>query len=167
MDFWQSVATFSLIFGLISSLVAVVSFFVDVRTLKHKQKILLISLPIAIIFVVGGATSFAYRLIPSTNAESAHIKGSTTNSTTTMSVPGTVPILQTMTVASSPTATTVITPTSPSSTNILPTNQKLPLAIPCVSGSCSGFPFTLVLNSIKTVVGIILTKLSLSSFNKY
>jgi hypothetical protein len=64
MDFWQSVTTFSLVFGLISSLVAVLGFFVDVTKIRHKHKILLVSVPLALIFIAGGTVSFAYRLTP-------------------------------------------------------------------------------------------------------
>jgi len=147
MDFWQSVTTFSLVFGLISSLVAVLGFFVDVTKLKHKHKILLVSVPLALIFIGGGIVSFAYRLTPSVN--SSHSKGSTTNTTTPTSVPTTVSAFQPVTtVTSSAKATTAITPTSTASTNISPKNQTFPLAIPCVSGSCSSFSFTLTLDSI-------------------
>lgn len=151
MVFWQSVTTFSLVFGLISSLVAVLGFFVDVTKLKHKHKILLISIPLALIFIGGGTVSFAYRLTSSVKENSSSSKGSTTNTTTPTSVPPTVSAFQPVaSVTSSATATTTITPTSTAtaSTNISPKNQTLPLAIPCVSGSCSSFPFTLTLNSI-------------------
>ncbi len=147
MNFWQSVTTFSLVFGLISSLVAVLGFFVDVTKLKHKHKILLVSVPLALIFIGGGIVSFAYRLTPSVN--SSHSKGSTTNTTTPTSVPTTVSAFQPVTtVTSSAKATTAITPTSTASTNISPKNQTFPLAIPCISGSCSSFSFTLTLESI-------------------
>jgi hypothetical protein len=149
MDFWQSVTTLSLVFGLISSLVAVVGFFVDVTKLKHKHKILLVSIPLALIFIGGGAVSFAYHATPSGNVNSTQNKGTTANTTTPTSIPATIPAFQPpTTVTSSSTATATITPTSPSSTSISPKNQTLPLAIPCVSGSCSSFPFTLTLNSI-------------------
>jgi hypothetical protein len=149
MDFWQSVTTFSLVFGLISSLVALLGFFVDVTKLKHKHKILLISIPLALIFIGGGTVSFAYRLTSSVKENNSSRKGSTTNTTTPTSVPPTGSAFQPVTsVTSSATATTTITPTSTASTNISPKNQTLPLAIPCVSGSCSSFPFTLTLNSI-------------------
>jgi hypothetical protein len=149
MDFWQSVTTFSLVFGLISSLVAVLGFFVDVTKLKHKHKILLVSVPLAVIFIGGGMVSFAYRLTPSVKENSSHSKGSTTNTTTPTSVPTTVSAFQPVTTAtSSATATAAITATSTDSTNISPKNQTLPLAIPCISGSCSSFPFRLTLNSI-------------------
>ena len=149
MDFWQLVTTFSLIFGLISSLVAVLGFFVDVTKIKHKHKILLVSVPLALIFIAGGTVSFAYRLTPFVKENSSHSKGSTTNTTTPTSVPTTVSAFQpATTVTSSATVTTAITPTSTASTNISPKNQTLPVAIPCISGSCSSFPFTLTLNSI-------------------
>src|SRR5260221_1197214 len=149
MDFWQSVTTFSLVFGLISSLVAVLGFFVDVTKIKHKHKILLVSVPLALIFIAGGTVSFAYRLTPVVKENSSHSKGSTTNTTTPTSVPTTVSAFQpATTVTSSATATTAIPPTSTASTNISPKNQTLPVAIPCVSGSCSSFSFTLTLNSI-------------------
>ena len=149
MNFWQSVTTFSLVFGLISSLVAVLGFFVDVTKLKHKHKILLISIPLALIFIGGGTVSFAYRLTSSVKENSSSRKDSTTNTTTPTSVPPTVSAFQPVaSVTSSATATTTITPTSTASTNISPKNQTLPLAIPCVNGSCSSFPFTLALNSI-------------------
>ena len=86
MDFWQSVTTFSLVFGLISSLVAVLGFFVDVTKIKHKHKILLVSVPLALIFIAGGTVSFAYRLTPFVKENSSHSKGSTTNTTTPTSV---------------------------------------------------------------------------------
>ena len=89
MDFWQSVTTFSLVFGLISSLVAVLGFFVDVTKIKHKHKILLVSVPLALIFIAGGTVSFAYRLTPFAKENSSHSKGSTTNTTTPTSVPTT------------------------------------------------------------------------------
>src|SRR5947209_17090654 len=154
MDFWQSVTTFSLVFGLISSLVAVLGFFVDVTKLKHKQKILLVSVPLALIFIGGATASFAYRGTPSGKENSSPSKGSTTHTTNPTSVPSTVSAFQpATTVTSSATPTTAITPTSTASTAITPTstasttispkNQTLPLAIPCVSGSCSSFPFTL------------------------
>src|SRR5260370_16848738 len=147
MDFWQSVTTFSLVFGMISSLVAVLGFFVDVTKLKHKHKSLLVSVPLALIFIGGGVVSFAYRLTPSVNG--SHSKGSTTNTTTPTSESTTVSAFQPVTtVTSSAKATTAITPMSTASTNISPKNQTFPLAIPCVSGSCSSFSFTLTLDSI-------------------
>src|SRR5260370_38394217 len=118
MDFWQSVTTFSLVFGMISSLVAVLGFFVDVTKLKHKHKILLVSVPLALIFIGGGVVSFAYRLTPSVN--SSHSKGSTTNTTTPTSVSTTVSAFQPVTTV---TATTAITPISTASTIISPKNQ--------------------------------------------
>jgi hypothetical protein len=149
MDFWQSVTTISLVFGLISSLVAVLGFFVDVTKLKHKHKILLVSVALALIFIGGGTVSFAYRLTSSVKENSSHRKGSTTNTTTPTSLPTTVSAFQPVTtVTSSATVTTAITPTSTASTTISPKNQILPLAIPCVSGSCSSFSFTLTLDSI-------------------
>ncbi len=148
MNFWQSVTTFSLVFGLISSLVAVLGFFVDVTKIKHKHKILLVSVPLALIFIAGGTVSFAYRLTPFVKENSSHSKGSTTNTTTPTSVPTTSAFQPATTVTSSATVTTAITPTSTASTNISPKNQTLPVAISCVSGSCSSFPFTLTLTSI-------------------
>src|SRR5436853_474238 len=69
MDFWQSVTTFSLVFGLISSLVAVLGFFVDVTKIKHKHKILLVSVPLALIFnsitsdQTSGETDWVFTLV--------------------------------------------------------------------------------------------------------
>ena len=91
--------------------------------------------------------SFAYRLTPSVKENSSHSTGSTINTTTPTSESAFQAIT---TVTSSATATTAITATSPVATNISPKNQTLPLAIPCISGSCSTFPFRLTLNSITT-----------------
>src|SRR5260370_4057410 len=68
MNFWQSVTTFSLVFGLISSLVAVLSFFFVVTKLKHKHKILFLKIPLSLIFLSGWADSFPHRLTPSLKA---------------------------------------------------------------------------------------------------
>src|SRR5258708_2608643 len=65
MNFWQSVTTFSLVFGLISSLVAVLGFFLDFTKLKHKNKILFINISLSLIFICCGAVSFAFPLTPS------------------------------------------------------------------------------------------------------
>src|SRR5258708_1507509 len=149
MNFWQSVTTFSLVFGLISSLVAVLGFFVGVTKLKHKHKNFFLNIPLALFFFGGGSVSFAYRFNSSLKENRSSRKDSTTNTTTPTSVPPTVSAFQPVaSVTSSATATTTITPTSTASTNISPKNQTLPLAIPCVNGSCSSFPFTLALNSI-------------------
>src|SRR5207237_2586429 len=127
MDFWQSVTTFSLVFGLISSLVAVLGFFVDVTKIKHKHKILLVSVPLALIFIAGGTVSFAYRLTPFAKENSSHSKGSTTNTTTPTSVPTTVSAFQPGTTVRSPRRfTTSITPTSPAPTIPSPKNRNLP-----------------------------------------
>src|SRR5260221_7817668 len=65
MNFWQSVTTFSLVFGLISSLVAVLGFFLGFTKIKHKHKILFISISPNLIFIFGWTGLFSFRLTTS------------------------------------------------------------------------------------------------------
>src|SRR5258708_35940242 len=58
MNFWQSVTTFSLVFGLISSLVAVLEFFFGVHKINAKNKNLFLKIPLTLIFLVGGTVLF-------------------------------------------------------------------------------------------------------------
>src|SRR5260370_26631428 len=74
MNFWQSVTTFSLVFGLISSLVAVLGFFLGVTKLKHKHKNFLINISLALIFICGGTVSFGYPFTASSHEHSSSCK---------------------------------------------------------------------------------------------
>src|SRR5258708_17152416 len=60
MNFWQSVTTFSLVFGLISSLVAVLGLFLDFNKLKHKHKILFLNISLTLIVHFGLPVLFSF-----------------------------------------------------------------------------------------------------------
>lgn len=102
MGFWQILTVITLIIGLISSLIAIIGFFTDKSTLKSKHKILLISIPLAIIFLAGGIISFLSYSSKSSNASaSTNISSKDQSPTTSKSTP---------TITLSPTPTPVIRP---------------------------------------------------------
>jgi len=94
LDFLQTVTIFSLFVGIISGIVAIVSIFVDVRTLKHKHKIMLISLPLAIILLGEAGASLIYHptFIPGltpTHASTPTLKNVPTSLPSPTSLPAT------------------------------------------------------------------------------
>lgn len=137
MDFWQTVTICALLIGIISSIVAVVGFFVDVRQLKHKHRILLISVPLAIVLLAGGVASLLYHPISSSalNANNSPAKGLTSTPIPTDTTPIST---NTITRSATPSVTATVS-SSPTATSTAPVRQSpTPNTLPYTANWSSG-----------------------------
>lgn len=114
MVFWQVITFFNFFIGLVNGIVALASYLFDVKNLKHRHKILLICLPLAVIFIMGGVASWIFgpALLNTPTAQS-HSSQTINNSPTATRAISVASATSTPSPSPTPTVTPSPTPSTP------------------------------------------------------